>query len=236
MSITNLLNRCFYSLIQRAIIVICRFSNKPGKVFMLHHVTEKNKDDEFSITVEDLEHFLIDKKNKTIRLIDWKESKIDFCAFTIDDVPEDFYKNGFPLFQKLKIPFTIFVNTSLLNTSGYINTSQLKEMACSKLCTVGSHGTTHTFYKVLSLDQKYNFLKQSKDILENICGKPIELFAFPYGSLFACGLSSLSLTSKLYKYSFGTIPAKFSCRYLTPEHFLPRHNLNKQYLMHCEKS
>lgn len=193
---------------------------------MLHEISDR--DDEFCISNKELEHFLRSvEKDKVINLSEW-ESKSDFIAITIDDVPENFYNNGFPLFKKYGIPFTIFVSTSLLDTPGFIKTEQLKEMALCELCTVGSHGTQHEFYKGFSKEEKLRFLRDSQKILSQICNSHIDLFAFPYGSVYACGFRDKKLVSRFYKYGFGTIACDITKKNLLPKYFLPRINFTTE--------
>lgn len=199
-----------------------RILPKKGVVYMLHEISDS--DGEFCISSAVLEAFLASlDKEKVIHLEDW-ESKEDFIAITIDDVPENFYHNGFPLFQKYGIPFTIFVSTSLLDTPGFLNAAQLKELAQCELCTVGSHGTAHEFYKSFSREEKIRFLEDSKKKLSEICNRPIDLFAFPYGSVYACGFRDKKLVSKYYRYGFGTIASKVTKKNILPSYFLPRIN------------
>lgn len=190
---------------------------------MLHDIGETNG--EFILTPNQFEKFLIAHRNDNfIRLENLCQSH-NIIALTIDDVPVGFYKYGFPLLKKYKIPFTIFVNIELLNAPGFITTEMLKEMQTSGLATIGSHGMTHTFYRELSLDEKEQYLKQSKEILERICGCEISSFAFPYGSIYACGLKDRNLVSKYYRYGFGTISSPITIPSLLPQYFLPRINI-----------
>ena len=195
---------------------------------MLHEISESGA--EFSISESELELFLSSLDHeKVINLSEW-ESKSDFIAITIDDVPENFYHFGFPLFKKYNIPFTIFISTSLLDTPGFITTDQLKEMSQSELCTVGSHGTLHEFYKGLSREGKIRFLENSKKELSYICQRQTDLFAFPYGSIYACGFKEKKLVSRYYKYGFGTIACKIPSKSILPKYFLPRVNLTSEVI------
>lgn len=197
---------------------------KKGVVYMLHEVSDSGED--LCVTEAELERFLSSlDRNKLIDLAEWSD-KSDFVAITIDDVPENFYWKGFPLLKKYRLPFTLFVSTSLLDTPGFITTEQLREMADCDLCTVGSHGTLHEFYKNFSHEEKIRFLEDSQKELSVICGRPVELFAFPYGSVYACGFKDKKLVSRYYKYGFGTIGTNLTSFRLLPKYFLPRENLS----------
>ncbi len=199
-----------------------------GQIFMLHDIGEEDGD--FILTPNQFENFLvIHKKDNFIRLENLSQSH-NFIALTIDDVPEGFYKYGFPLLKKYNIPFTIFVNIALINKPGYLNSLQLTELAKNKLCTIGSHGTVHQFYKNLSKIEKRSFLKDSKDELSAICNVPIDLFAFPYGSYYACGYKDKKLVLKYYKYGFGTVNSAITRPSLFHKYFIPRRNLTSQFI------
>lgn len=111
------------------------FTNQ-GKVLMLHWVGDKVLDDEcepFRISVAQCKRLLLWLKSKnTILLENWEQSA-DFYALTIDDVPEYFYHNAYPLLKEYGIPFTLFVNVSLLDKDGFITKEQLIEMSQCEL-------------------------------------------------------------------------------------------------------
>lgn len=50
------------------------------------------------------------------------------------------------------------------------------------LITIGGHTDSHLNLARLSTDQQYEQIRKNKILLENASGKPVEHFAFPYGS------------------------------------------------------
>ena len=197
-----------------------------GKVLMFHSIGGDK--DEFNITVDQFENILKRLKEKNVvRLEEWEAQK-DFVCLTFDDVPESFYYNAFPLLQQYKLPFTIFVSCSLLDTDGYITTDMLKEMADSELCTVGSHGWSHGYFYELNEKEAREDLESSKKHLTSLVGKEVGLFAFPYGSFYACGLKHKHLVSDYYEYGFGTVAVPITTPSLLPMYFLPRINVTEE--------
>ena len=164
------------------------------------------------------------KSKNTIRLENWEREE-DFYALTIDDVPENFYYNAYPLLKEASIPFTLFVNVSLLNKDGFITKEQLVEMSKCELCTIGSHGVSHGEFALFSWKQALRDLKDSKCELEQIIGKPVEMFAFPYGSYYACGYANKHLAGDVYKYAFGTVACPITKPSLLKIYYLPRINV-----------
>ena len=214
-------------------IEAARIFQTKGHVLMLHWVGNETQDDgtePYRISVAQFERFVLWlKKRNIIRLEQW-ESEYDFYALTIDDVPENFYLNAYPILKRAGIPFTIFVNVSLLNQAGFITTEQLVEMSQCELCTIGSHGISHGEYALLDRELAIHELRDSKSILESIVNKPVKLFAFPYGSYYACGYSNKQLAGKIYEYAFGTVACPITKPSFLKKYFLPRINVDVNLL------
>lgn len=193
------------------------FYHNDIKVLMLHEIVDDN------VTPKSLQlsyssfKLLVDKltiKGNVISIGRFFECFINKKFYgefviTFDDVYESVYQYGFPLLKAKNLPFTIFVNFGLLNTPGYITSDHLIEMESYELCTVGSHGMHHMYFRNLNDDDLMAELKNSKLELEHVISKPIDFFAFPYGSLVACSYSNVRVVkqSLLYKMSFSTIPS-----------------------------
>lgn len=190
---------------------------------MFHSIGDSRHD--FNISVDSFSRFVeAIKRANVIRLEEW-ESQEGFVCLTFDDVADSFYYNAYPLLKKYSIPFTIFVSCSLLNKESYITTEMLKEIAECELCTIGSHGNKHLFFAGLSKEDAIEDLLTSKDTLEKLTRKSIQLYAFPYGSLYACGFKRKRLVGAFYKYGFGTVASPITRPSLLPFFFLPRINV-----------
>lgn len=215
-------------------ILLSRFFPVRIKILMAHQVGGKEKST-FNISIQSFESLLINLKNRkvislsSLNLDDPKSTEVRW-ALTFDDVPESFYENAYPLLKKYDMPFTLFVATSLLNTDGYINETQLKEMADDSLCTIGSHGVSHSYMCFLSKIDFEKELRESQRILSDMIGKEITLFAFPYGSYYACGYTNKKKVDKYYDYGFSTIPTGIAKMIFTKKYFLPRINVSEKYI------
>lgn len=201
------------------------FLRERGYIFMFHSIGGEK--DFFNITVEQFEQILKRLKEKNVaRLEEWENQK-DFVCLTFDDVPKSFFTYAYPLLKEYNLPFTIFVSCSLLDSEGYITTEMLKEMAYCELCTVGSHGRSHGYFYMFNEKEAREDLESSKKQLESLICKSVELYAFPYGSYYACGFNHKHLVSNYYKYGFGTVAVPITNPSLLPMYFLPRINVTE---------
>lgn len=149
-----------------------------------------------------------------------KKEKGKFAIITFDDVHDSVLYYAYPFLKLHKIPFTLFIACSYLQTNGYIDKEHLKEISKDQLCTIGSHSMSHTF---LRGNKNAVFeIEGSKKLLEDILGKTISYFAYPYGSCFAVDQNSVQKVSKYYRAAFSTIDAPLSSYSLDHLYFLPR--------------
>lgn len=63
-----------------------------------------------------------------------------------------------------------------------LNKKEIKKMSASKSAVIGAHAHTHTQLSLYSPEEQYQEIKQSKDILESITGRPVNYFSYPFGS------------------------------------------------------
>lgn len=193
----------------------------------MFHKIGKQENSPFNVSARYFEEFLISANKKGVISLSQfslakEKSYRNKTALTFDDVSDSFYENAFPILKKLNLPFTIFVATSLLDKPSYITTQQLQEIAKSNLCTIGSHGVSHTFFRRMSKEERKEEFRTSKIKLQEITNREIRLFAFPYGTYYACGLSNNDVLD-FYDYAFSTIPFPLGKSTIKP-YFLPRIN------------
>lgn len=215
-----IVRRIIGKIYHRVFEVLAKVLKQRGCVYMFHSVGDPRHD--LNISIEYFERFLVSlNRDKIIRLEEW-ERKEGFACLTFDDVADSFYYNAYPLLKKYRIPFTIFVSCSLLDTEGFITTDMLREIAECELSTIGSHGWSHTFYADFSKEDAIADLSSSKRKLEELTHRSIEMYAFPYGSVYACGLKYKKQAGLVYKYGFGTIASPITKPLVLPNYYLPR--------------
>ena len=116
-------------------------------------------------------------------------------AVTFDDGFRSVVENALPIMQERGIPATIFIPTGYIGKKPdwkfdspddvivddkVLNETQLRGLD-HDLVKVGSHSVTHSRLPQLGQKEANKELMESKKALENILGKSIDLFAFPYG-------------------------------------------------------
>ncbi|HNP89260.1 MAG: Poly-beta-1,6-N-acetyl-D-glucosamine N-deacetylase precursor [Microgenomates group bacterium ADurb.Bin219] len=102
---------------------------------------------------------------------------------TFDDSYKELYYVLFPLMKIKNFKATVFVISQFLDGENYLSWSQLKEMASSNLLEVGGHGLNHL---VLSEKSGEEFIRNqivsSQKIINERSGRPVKVFAYPYGA------------------------------------------------------
>jgi peptidoglycan/xylan/chitin deacetylase (PgdA/CDA1 family) len=100
---------------------------------------------------------------------------------TFDDGLETSCRNAWPVFERMGIPFAVFVITGFAGTAGYMSWSEVERMARSPLATLGSHTVNHRNLAQLSADEVRFELAESKARLEAATGKACDHFCCPWG-------------------------------------------------------
>lgn len=213
-----------------------RINNEVSYVIMFHHVNDKY-DTSISptcqCTVEEFCKILDDlnDKGKAVCSLDEfyklaeNEQLYNNVIISFDDIPENVYTKAYPILKERNIPFCIFITTGFINKKGYISLEQLRELSQDPLCTVGAHTATHPFLKDCK-DYCNEELLIPKQILETIIQKPIDFFAYPYGTRYAVSRKNITLVekSRIFKCAFSTTPSTVNKYSFKDKFFIPRIN------------
>ncbi|MDD5068947.1 MAG: polysaccharide deacetylase family protein [Candidatus Pacebacteria bacterium] len=128
------------------------------------------------------------------------------AAITFDDGYQDNLTNALPLLEKYNLPATIFITTSSLgkrasyewdmeyketDRANFLSETEIKALSSHPLIEIGAHTLTHP--RLIDLDPKEQRIQieRSKTALEQITGKRISSFAYPFG-----GYSDFDKTSE----------------------------------------
>ena len=101
-------------------------------------------------------------------------------GIAFDDGLESDYLISFPELDKRGFRATFYIITDCVGKRGYMNWGQIRELRRNGF-EIGSHSVTHPCLLKLDRDILFKELTQSKQILEDRLGEPIESFGVPYG-------------------------------------------------------
>jgi peptidoglycan/xylan/chitin deacetylase (PgdA/CDA1 family) len=105
-------------------------------------------------------------------------------AISFDDGYLDNLKIGAPILSKYGFPFTVFVTSEYIRggMKSFLSVSELRELSSLPGVTIGAHGANHLPLAKCDNATIASELVSSKNFLEDILGKEIALFAYPFGS------------------------------------------------------
>ena len=112
---------------------------------------------------------------------------------TLDDAFQSVFRNGLPIFQELGVPaLTYVVSGQIGGANVWDRNKGLKErrlMSREEILEwvaagneIGAHTVTHTRLTNLSLEEARREIFDSKKVLEDLIGRPVRHFCYPYGS------------------------------------------------------
>ena len=184
------------------------------KKFLAHQLTEKAE----PLHLREIVEYLKRKdKNSAGRF-----------AITFDDVFESVFTRAYPILKTFNIPFILFITVDLLDKPDYLSREQLLTLAKDPLCSVGSHGCHHVVFRKLSGADTAMELTESKKVLENLINKPVEVFAYPYGTTVTVSVKNVrQLRKSVYKFAFSALPGSLNLQWFTSRFFLPRINVDE---------
>ena len=203
---------------------------------LMFHDFGKNKTNpkEFYTNIDDFKNFILDLNSK--RQIVSIEDAINGkgIALTFDDCFSSVFELVYPILKMYCIPFTIFITTEYVDKTPYITKQQLEVFTTDPLCTIGAHTLTH-----VGLRTSNNSLEEiscCKSVLERMINRPVDLFAYPYGSVMMCSVKNIrSVKVSGYKYAFSTIRGSINSSFRM-RFFLPRVNGDHLVIEYKEKA
>lgn len=182
--------------------------NKGAKAYCLCFHDVSGSGDAFAISKNDYYDIVNEIESRIVAIDDVKANGI---IITFDDGFESLLTTVLPYMKEKHLPFTAYITTGFLNKPGYLSTQQLRTLAKSDLCTIGSHMKTHRKTREMSIDEIRKEWVESKKLLEDIIGYEVKHAALPYGSYYSCSIKSkyIALGSG-YKTVADTISVPFS--------------------------
>lgn len=101
---------------------------------------------------------------------------------TFDDGYRDFYTDAYPILLKHQVKATAYIISGVLGKNNYMTAQQVKEIASSGVVEVAAHTVHHVNLKGAPQQELAREIDQSKISLEQLTGRAVIDFAYPYGA------------------------------------------------------
>jgi peptidoglycan/xylan/chitin deacetylase (PgdA/CDA1 family) len=111
-------------------------------------------------------------------------------VLTFDDGYKDMYTHAFPLLRRNHLEGTFFIIAGLAGQTRYLTWPQIETLARNGM-DIESHTMTHPDLTVVPAGQVHGEIFQSRQVLQTHLHRPVQLFAYPYGTYNAQVLAQL---------------------------------------------
>jgi peptidoglycan/xylan/chitin deacetylase (PgdA/CDA1 family) len=164
-------------------------------IFMYHHVSESSQaksSENMWISPNHFEKqmfFLYQNGFRCLSLLEvvtnWRERKPQpqhSFVLTFDDGFVDNYENALPILKKFGFSPTVFVVVKRVEDGNqyYLSWQEMRELAQNNFI-LGSHTLNHQKLSFLDTMTIKHELRESKKIIEDRLGLPVDLLAYPFG-------------------------------------------------------
>ncbi|WP_432661865.1 polysaccharide deacetylase family protein [Wukongibacter baidiensis] len=162
-------------------------------ILMYHNLVDDNEEgDGLNVSKERFEDQLRYLKFHGYHTIDFSEMDRYFkgegnlppnpIIITFDDGYQSNYQYGYPILKKYGYKATVFMITDYIGKEGYMSGGVLKKIQSDGVFDVESHSATHNYnLSELSHDEMVKDVRGSKQKLEELLEKPVNVFCYPYG-------------------------------------------------------
>jgi peptidoglycan/xylan/chitin deacetylase (PgdA/CDA1 family) len=207
---------------------LCVLFGRKGNVLVFHEVSQVFENDQSCKIRVDTFKRIIERAAKHYQIVSvdefLKKGLNKAAVITFDDVPLSFYKEAYPILKEKQMPFTLFISNKFVGEQGYLSEKEILVLAQDPLCTIGAHTCNHVRLRNES-GSKLD-IKESKNYLERLLGKPVDFLAYPYGRYDSVSVKNRQEAKNAgFKAAFSTIPTLVPFRF--NKFFIPRVELIK---------
>ncbi|NIP42058.1 MAG: polysaccharide deacetylase family protein [candidate division Zixibacteria bacterium] len=139
-------------------------------------------------------------------------------CLSFDDGYADFYQLFREYLEPNSIPATVFVTAGFIGEkaswdykpapASHLSIEQLKDLSHSELITIGSHSLSHPDLTRVENDRIETEVMESKKILEDIIGREVQYFSYPFGRFSQSIIDEVKNAG--YKAAFCGVPHRFN--------------------------
>ncbi len=218
--------RYIYSIKQKIIEKELNKNSSEQCIYMFHEVNNETAlwdDPNCAITEKS---FITLIGNLVNNALTTKKGPLFLPQLTFDDGYEDVYTKVYPIMERFGCAFIVFVVSDFIGKERYLSKEQLVELSNNPLCKIGCHTCSHKMLRFCNEEEARMQIAENKAVLEDLTGKRIDYFAYPYGSIYACSKRDIGIVSESgFKYAFSTMQAPLPYDIEKMKFFLPRKNV-----------
>ena len=158
-------------------------------ILLYHHISDSNYGSRYYVTpgvfrtqmekLRDWGYSTITVSDLVEVLIYGGELPAQPILITFDDGNIDIYNYAFPIMHELGMVGNFYIIANSILSRGYVNSEQMREMIDDGW-EIGSHSMSHADLTVDYSKIRFEVL-QSRQLLQEALGEPINTFAYPYG-------------------------------------------------------
>lgn len=100
---------------------------------------------------------------------------------TFDDGNASDFTHALPALKQRGLLATFFVCSGRLGQPTFVTPAEVRELQAQGM-TIGSHGVDHVPWRGLPAEKLRSELAESRRVLGELCGRPVEAAACPFGS------------------------------------------------------
>ena len=181
-----------YNIIEKNKLFLYKTSSNQQCVVLYYHSVLANQREKF---IRQLNYLSKKYSFITLRSTNISISKNSLISITFDDGLSSIAENALPELEKRKIPATVFIPVSYINSypkweqkdqeiyykDKILSREKIKEISAMGV-EIASHTLNHADLRSVPIASAKEELLLSKSILEEIIGKEVVSFSFPYGS------------------------------------------------------
>ena len=153
-------------------------------ILVLHKIVEGNPVDWADVSLNfftEIVEFIKLRNLEFTSITNWKNNISGNVVLTFDDGFSSDFELVYPILKEMRMSATFFIVPNFVGKDGYMSWENIKQLSDDGM-EIASHSLTHKYLNTLNEEDIFNELKNSKIKIEEIIGKDVNSFAYPYGS------------------------------------------------------
>ena len=158
-------------------------------VLMYHQVTEGEAANKLEVSKKTFAMQMVYLKNQgfrviapdeLVRMVQSGQRPDNEVVLTFDDGYQDNCAQAAAILESFGLRGTFFIVTDWIGKSGWMTWEQVLDLQ-RRGHTIGAHSVTHRFLTAMSLAEAKDEIYNSKKLLEEKLGRPVQFFCYPAG-------------------------------------------------------